>query len=358
MKKLILNTKDGISDADRKSFQYYLNEPIILNEKSVIKTQAISCEPYEGVTYTEGLLNQLYLNVDQSSFSQSSFDNVYAQYYIVNLNTETDYSGAGRDAKIDFAVFRDWGATNNDPPYRVEVSALYNNGYGYVAGETFNVPVFEIGGSGTDNVTITITQVVNNQPEVDDYGKITSESHFDFDEDYYEYSAGIPGIVSYYNIDLNNGLRINCGVNAAREAYCNDILLEGHSFLVGTVFWLNKNRIYYDRSSSSGYYTPQKVTVTAVSQYVGGNTGTHQFYNIKLRGLDNDSYNIMTTDKSNDVLLYNKRLIDFENISKTDYKVATLEPQIIQNLQLVIETDDGFGLPVNGDLTIDLKISP
>ena len=361
--RIILNTKEADeTNVSRKNFKYYFNKPIQVKSKSTLKHQGTHyIKNVAAQSYTNGILSLKDISVDQSTLVQSGFSSVYAQFYNININSsDTDYSGPGSSGVLNMVVFRDWGATNSNPPYRIEVANLFLGGSGYVAGETFTIHQSQFGGTHDSSITITIDDVMTSQGQVDDTGKVTNVSDVTFDSNYYEYSAGTPGIVSVSTNVLGQGLVLRFGVNSARVPFVDEIITSGHSFKVGTVLWIDKNKLYYNRSASTGYYTPQKITLNAVTPPSAPATNDpNKAYYMKIKGLLNDVGNIANSEKTGDMIASTIKRVDLYNDLPFEYKVGDLEPQIIMGLELEfksVTSSGNIGLSVITDAIVDLVI--
>jgi len=362
--RIILNTKEADEvDFNRKNFKYYFNKPIQLKKKSTLKHQAthyITNDP--ALAYTNGILNLKDMNVDQTTIVQSGFSNVYAQFYTINLSSvDVHYTGNGSGAIINVAVFKDWGGGISPPPYRIEVANIIQGGSGYSAGDTFTIHQSTLGGSDDTSITFNITGVMNSQSFLDDTRKIVDTNSISFDVNYYEYSAFQPGIVSQYTTNLGQGAEVRFGVDAARVPYTYEIITSGHSFKVGTVMWIDKNKIYYDVTQSGGYYTPQKITITSVTPPLAPTSSDpSKSYIIKVKGLLNDVGNITNSQRTGDMIAYTtKRDYKFSNELPFEYKIGDLDPQVIMGAELEFKnviSDSELGLSVVTDAVVDLII--
>jgi hypothetical protein len=362
-KRIILNTKESNeTNISRKNFKYYFDKPIEVKKKSILKHQGTHYIKNDAQqSYTTGILNLKHISVDQTTIVQSGFSSVYAQFYNININSsDTNYAGPGSSGVLNMVVFRDWGATNSNPPYRIEVANLFLGGSGYVAGETFTIHQSQFGGTHDSSITITIDDVMTSQGEVDDTGKVTNVSDITFDSNYYEYSAGTPGIVSVSTNVLGQGLVLRFGVNSSRVPFLDEIITQGHSFKVGTVLWIDKNKLYYNRSASTGYYTPQKITLTAVTPPLPPATNDPtKAYQMKIKGLLNNVGNITNSEKTGDMIGYTSKRVELYNELPFEYKIGDLEPQIIMGMELEfksVSTTGDVGLSVITDAIVDLVI--
>ena len=363
-KRIILNTKQADEiDFNRKSFKYYFNKPIQVKKNSTLKHQGthyITNDP--SLAYTNGILNLKYMNVDQTTLVQSGFTNVYAQFYTIDLSTnDVHYVGNGTGAIINVTVFKDWGGGVSPPPYRIEVANLIEGGSGYSVGDTFTIHQSTLGGSHDSSITFNITNVMNSQKYLDDTGKLVDTNSISLDSNYYEYSAYQPGIISQYTNNLGQGAEVRFGVNAARVPYTYEIITNGHSFLVGTVLWINKNKIYYDVSQAGGYYTPQKITITSVTPpNAPTSSDPTKSYLINIKGLLNDAGTVTTSERTADMVAYtSKRINKLTNEKVNEYKIGDLDEQIIMGIELSfknIVSDSVLGLSVVTDAIVDLII--
>ena len=363
-KRIILNTKQADEiDFNRKSFKYYFNKPIQVKKNSTLKHQGthyITNDP--SLAYTNGILNLKYMNVDQTTLVQSGFTNVYAQFYTIDLSTnDVHYVGNGTGAIINVTVFKDWGGGVSPPPYRIEVANIIEGGSGYSVGDTFTIHQSTLGGSHDSSITFNITNVMNSQKYLDDTGKLVDTNSISLDSNYYEYSAYQPGIISQYTNNLGQGAEVRFGVNAARVPYTYEIITNGHSFLVGTVLWINKNKIYYDVSQAGGYYTPQKITITSVTPpNAPTSSDPTKSYLINIKGLLNDAGTVTTSERTADMIAYtSKRINKLTNEKVNEYKIGDLDEQIIMGIELSfknIVSDSVLGLSVVTDAIVDLII--
>ena len=363
-KRIILNTKQADEiDFNRKSFKYYFNKPIQVKKNSTLKHQGthyITNDP--SLAYTNGILNLKYMNVDQTTLVQSGFTNVYAQFYTIDLSTnDVHYVGNGSGAVINVTVFKDWGGGVSPPPYRIEVANIIEGGSGYSVGDTFTIHQSTLGGSHDSSITFNITNVMNSQKYLDDTGKLVDTNSISLDSNYYEYSAYQPGIISQYTNNLGQGAEVRFGVNAARVPYTYEIITNGHSFLVGTVLWINKNKIYYDVSQAGGYYTPQKITITSVTPpNAPTSSDPTKSYLINIKGLLNDAGTVTTSERTADMVAYtSKRINKLTNEKVNEYKIGDLDEQIIMGIELSfknIVSDSVLGLSVVTDAIVDLII--
>ena len=363
-KRIILNTKQADEiDFNRKSFKYYFNKPIQVKKNSTLKHQGthyITNDP--SLAYTNGILNLKYMNVDQTTLVQSGFTNVYARFYTIDLSTnDVHYVGNGTGAIINVTVFKDWGGGVSPPPYRIEVANIIEGGSGYSVGDTFTIHQSTLGGSHDSSITFNITNVMTSQKYLDDTGKLVDTNSISLDSNYYEYSAYQPGIVSQYTNNLGQGAEVRFGVNAARVPYTYEIITNGHSFLVGTVLWINKNKIYYDVSQAGGYYTPQKITITSVTPpNAPTSSDPTKSYLINIKGLLNDAGTVTTSERTADMIAYtSKRINKLTNEKVNEYKIGDLDEQIIMGIELSfknIVSDSVLGLSVVTDAIVDLII--
>ena len=363
-KRIILNTKQADEiDFNRKSFKYYFNKPIQVKKNSTLKHQGthyITNDP--SLAYTNGILNLKYMNVDQTTLVQSGFTNVYARFYTIDLSTnDVHYVGNGTGAIINVTVFKDWGGGVSPPPYRIEVANLIEGGSGYSVGDTFTIHQSTLGGSHDSSITFNITNVMTSQKYLDDTGKLVDTNSISLDSNYYEYSAYQPGIISQYTNNLGQGAEVRFGVNAARVPYTYEIITNGHSFLVGTVLWINKNKIYYDVSQAGGYYTPQKITITSVTPpNAPTSSDPTKSYLINIKGLLNDAGTVTTSERTADMFAYtSKRNDKLTNEKAHEYKIGDLDEQIIMGIELDFKniiSDSLLGLSVVTDAIVDLII--
>lgn len=363
-KRIILNTKQANEiDFNRKKFKYYFDKPIQVKKKSTLKHQGthyITNDP--SLAYTNGILNLKDMNVEQATIVQSGFTNVYAQFYTIDLSTnDVHYNGNGTGAIINVAVFKDWGGGQSPPPYRIEVANIIQGGSGYSAGDTFTIHQSTLGGSDDSSITFNITNVMNSQKYLDDTGKLVDTNSISFDSNYYEYSAFQPGIISQYTTNLGQGAEVRFGVDAARVPYTYEIITSGHSFSVGTVLWIDKNKIYYDVSQAGGYYTPQKITITSVTPpNAPTSSDPTKSYLINIKGLLNDVGNITNSKRTADMIAYtSKRNNKLTNEKVHEYKIGDLDEQIIMGIELEFKnvvSDSELGLSVVTDAIIDLII--
>ena len=163
-----------------------------------------------------------------------------------------------------------------------------------------------------------------------------------------------------YNVPISQGLimTFRTSPNTGGTVYILSVSYDqrGFGFEVGDKIYIDKKlvRPYKD---TDVFTTPYRLNVQSVADYPP-DTNTYLYennnnYKIELSGLLFNPNNIMRSDASNDLLIYDKNIQVNDDDRLKDNKIVELEPQIIQNMELKVNQ----GLSEASDFIISLKIS-
>jgi len=363
MKNITLNTREANEiNSDRSKFKYYLDKPIILKEKESLSLQSIN-RINDGVqsVYDEGLITLSGIQVSAGSYSALTLATwYYALEFEIDLdNTSicTVYNSQGglsqgSGCKI-FLVY--W----NSNGIFLEIGRVMETGKNYQSGDyvILNKNAFptQLRSERDMELRLNINSVKN--------GKIKSKykegkvSQFSL-----SWTAGPPDNAEFYNVstpnvEMGQGLIIHFKTSNNVGSPINILYdgngAQGFGYEVGDVIIIDKKNL---RPTAPGQelVLPTKFTVNYVYNDLNQYDLTNN-YKIELSA-NNLLFNpntIMRSDAGNDLLIYDKtiQVADDERLKET--KIAELEPQIIQSLDLKFSPQ----LSSLSDFIISLKIS-
>jgi hypothetical protein len=366
MKNLILNTGQANEiNSDRSKFKYYLDKPIILKEKESLSLQSINRINKENApVYDEGIITHSGIEKDATSVSSLSVltpnraINFLIQFDDSSLCTVYNSQGEPSNGTGCIIIMHYWF----DTAVNLEVGQIIATGKDYQVGDyvIINKNAFpeDLQISGDMELRLNITKVKNGIIK-SQYGSgyvVSASSSMNTDppttaDMYNRYT---------YNVPISQGLIMSfrTSPNTGGTVYILSVSYDqrGFGFEVGDKIYIDKKlvRPYKD---TDVFTTPYSLTIQGISNYPP-DTNTYLYennnnYKIELSGLLFNPNTIMRSDASNDLLIYDKNIqvADDERLKET--KIAELEPQIIQNMELKFSPV----LEEASDFIISLKIS-
>ena len=365
MKNIILNTEEANEiNNDRSSFKYYLNKPVILKEKETLSLQSVSRIKQEiAPVYDDGLITHAGIEKDATSFSSLS---VLTPNRAINFQIEFDDSNL-------CSVYNSQGQPSNgtgciiimhywyDTAVNLEVGQIIATGKDYQAGDyvIINKTAFpeDLQISGAMELRLNITKVKNGIIK-SQYGSgyvISASGGLRTDP------ASTPDMYDTrtYNVPISQGLVMSfrTSPNTGGLVYILSISYDerGYGFELGDRIYIDK-KLVRPYNEGDVFTTPYQLIVQSISNYPPDTNIYYDQtdnYKIELGGLLFNPNNIMRSDASNDLLICDKTIevADDERLKET--KIAELEPQVIQNMELKVNQ----GLSEASDFIISLKIS-
>lgn len=361
MKNITLNTREANEiNSNRTSFKYFLDKPIILKEKESLSLQSIN-RINDGVhsAYDQGLITLSGIKVSASSFSVLVLATPpYTVEFEVDLddtskctvyNSQAGLSN-GSGCKLFISYWNNQGIF-------LQVARVIETGRNYKTGDyvILNKEAFPdiLKSEGNMELKLNIINVKS--------GKIKSKykegkmSNFGLTWNY-----GPADNASFYNVispyvDLGQGLIVRFKTTSTVGSpigisYYSHLSL-GYGYEVGDEVLIDK-KLARPVAEGQELVLPLKFIITAISN------DTNQYdltdnYKIELSGLLFNPNTIMRSDASKELLIYDKtiQVADDERLKET--KIADLEPQVIQNMELKVNQ----GLNQLSDFIIALKIS-
>ena len=364
MKKIILNTAnaDEVS-SDNKDYKYYFKKPIVVNDTSTLSLQSITQKNSDTQTsYDQGLLTIGNMSIDYSTIPTSIYGTFsYVGEWDLDLDDTSkcsvyNSSGAassGSGGELKFFTFKDYG-TSGFPKTSV-LGQVTSSGTNYQAGDyiIINETAFPSGYVvGVVNMRVNISAVSTS--EIIEYpeGVITALTLNP------NYIGEVSTNTNYTHTPSTNNGQGTDFVWGSGNQYIElkEIVNGGVGYSVGDVIWINKNDAL---PTSSSYYTPFQVEVTAIT-----NTATppppnnEANFRISAKNLLHIDNNIVKSDNDNNVLIYNKENTLHVNRDEIiNYRICDIPPQILMGFELYIENTTGLGLSQNEIMIIHLKIS-
>lgn len=366
MKNIILNTKEADeTSADKKSYKYYFNKPIVVKDEKTLSLQAITKKALPApppVSYDEGLLTIGNMSIDYSTIPTSIYGTFsYVGEWDLDLDDATKCSvynssggaSTGSGATLKFFTFKDYG-TSGFPKTSV-LGQVNSFGTNYQTGDyiIINETAFPSGYVvGVVNMRVNITGVSTS--EIIEYPKgVISGLTLNP-----SYKGEVSTNSSYtHSPSTQNGQNTDFVWGSGRPYLeLKQIVDGGVGFSVGDTFWVHKNDALPTKTT---YFTPFQVEVTAIT-----NTATppppnnDAIFRITAKNLLYDFGNITTSKVDTNILIYNKQNSLFTNRDeKIHYKICDLPQQVLMGIEIFVETPSGSALTTDEILILHLKIS-
>ena len=366
MKNIILNTKEADeTSADKKSYKYYFNKPIVVKDENTLSLQAITKKalpPPTPVSYDEGLLTIGNMSIDYSTIPTSIYGTFsYVGEWDLDLDDATKCSvynssggaSTGSGATLKFFTFKDYG-TSGFPKTSV-LGQVTSFGTNYQTGDyiIINENAFPSGYVvGVVNMRVNITGVSTS--EITQYPKgvisgLTLNQNYIGEVSTNTNYTHSPSTQNGQNTDFIWG-------SGSQYLELKQIVNGGVGFAVNDVFWVNKNDAL---PTSSTYFTPLQVEVTAITNTATPPPpNTDANFRISAKNLLYDFGNIITSKVDTNILIYNKENGLFTNRDeKIHYKICDLPQQVLMGIEIFVETPSGRALTTDEIVILHLKIS-
>ena len=365
MKNIILNTKEADeTSADKKSYKYYFNKPIVVKDENTLSLQAITKKalpPPTPVSYDQGLLTIGNLEIDYSTIPTSIYGSFsYVGEWELDLDNTTKCtvynssggSSTGSGGVLKFFTFKDYG-TGGFPKTTVlgQVTSFgtnYQTGDYIIINETAFLSGYVV---GVVNMKINITGVSTS--EITEYPKgiITSINLNP------SYIGEVSTNTNYIHTPSTNNGQLTDFVWGSGSQYLElkQIVNGGVGYSIGDIFYVNK----IDALPTSSYFTPFQVEVTGITNIATPPPPNNDAnFRISAKNLLHIDNNIVKSDNDNNVLIYNKENTLHVNRDEIiNYRICDIPPQILMGFELYIENTTGLGLSQNEIMIIHLKIS-
>ena len=366
MKNIILNTEEANEiNSDRSKFKYFLDKPIILKEKQKLSLQSISRINKENFPiYDEGLITHAGIEKDATSFSSLSVltpnraINFQIQFDDSSVCTVYNSQGGLSSGSACIIIMHYWysGGVN------LEIGQIIATGKDYEVGDyiILNKNAFpeDLQIAGDMQLRLNITKVKNGIIKTQ-YGSgyiVSASGGLNTDPPTFS-----PFYNRYtYNVSISQGLIMSfrTSPNTGGTVYILSTAYNqrGFGFEVGDKIYIDK-KLVRPYVEGEEFTTPYQLTVQSVANYAPDNNTyleeNNTNYKIELGGLLFNPNTIMRSDAGKDLLIYDKNIQVADDERLKEKKIAELEPQIIQNMELKVNQ----GLNEASDFIISLKIS-
>lgn len=287
MKNIILNTAeaDEIS-ADKKSYKYYFNKPIVVKDENTLSLQSItqrgslatsSVATSTGLLHLSGLTPYVYNGVP-STYNWTLNAGGYVEEMEVDLTNGSEASVVASDGftpittfvggKLRLLIYNDTTATFNSSQTLMVISEVIEMGSNWETGWLVVIKKRPTGvsyvGNGLSNPVFVVTSVKDSLIYQDGY-LLYQESVGSFNPIYYEYAREVATIDANFtsaNINLGQGLIVKFRTNSSNPSQIevDTISSGGYGYVIGDYIYVNKNK-FLPSSSGTQFLLPLKLQV-------------------------------------------------------------------------------------------------
>ena len=287
MKNIILNTSEADeTSADKKSYKYYFNKPIVVKDEKTLSLQSItqrgslatSTTPTStGLLHLSGLTPFVYNGVP-SNYNWTLNAGGYVEEMEVDLTNSAEALVTENDGftlvtsftggKLRLLIYNDTTTTFNSPQTLMVVSEVIEMGSNWETDWYIIIKKRPAGvtyvGNGLNNPLFTITSVRDSLMYQDGY-LLYQESVGAFNPIVSQYANEVATIDANFttpNIDLGQGLKVKFNTTNANPSLIqvDTISSGGYGFNIGDYIYVNKNK-FLPSSSGTQFLLPLKLQV-------------------------------------------------------------------------------------------------